>query len=1131
METIFFIKELREKGVALKLIENQLEITLLDDHIDEETLELLKKHKQEVIAYLSSISTKNKFKEIPKVEVSSSYAASNAQLRIWLESQSNQASAAYNMPFEILLKGNYQVSFFKEVLHHVINRHEILRTLFKLDENQDLRQYVLPESDKTFKIAFEDYRSSDHSLDNVNNYIKKDAAVPFHLEKGPLLRAAILQYKDDEYIFYCNLHHIICDAWSIPVLKREILTSYEAVSQNIKPALPALRIQYKDYSAWYLEQLNSESLQKQKAYWIEKFSSEIPVLEFPLKQTRPVVKTYNGQTLKTNFSSHTSALLKEYADQNNASLFMVMLGTLHIMLSRYTGAEDIIIGCPVAAREHADLQNQIGFYTNTLAIRNVLEHSDSFDAFFLRVKQSVLDSYANQQYPFEELVKDLNLKKDPSRNPLFDVMLVVSSKEGKQYVNTFNNSEDLQSITKDKNTTSKFDLLFYADEAANNSISFKAEYNTDLFEEKLIVQFIRHYEKMINLVLTEHKQTLAAINYLTENEGILKQESETGKYVKKSVIEFFENQAKRSPENIAVQYEDITLTYQQVNEYTNQLAHCLREKHGVTAKTNVGAYLGRSNLNVLTMIGVIKSGACYVPIDYKYNTERKKYIVEDAEIRIIISTADLAAEELSEKAEIINLDQFEFSEWNTANLNIVNQPDDASFIIYTSGSTGNPKGVVQTHRMLSNLIQWNIYDSGIESGLKHLQYTSFSFDVSLQDCWFVLSTGGTLYVAPELMKINFKKLSNYITVNAIEVLCFPFSALINFFDFSEETFTKDHNIKHIISSGEQLILSNALEKFLLQNPKVKLHNHYGPSETHVVTSFTMCKEENDIISYVPIGKPVANTTIYLLDKNRQPVPKKVIGEIYVGGEHIALGYLNLPELTSERFIANPFQKEGKLYKTGDLAYEDYTGTIIYLGRNDDQVKIRGYRVELAEIKSVISMQYSVIQSFVEVINKDGDEFIAAYVATNKFIDKRYLKNQLSKVLPDYMVPSYIIILDALPLTSNGKINKKALPEIDHNALVTAKYTAPETTIEKQLSETWKELLAVDKVGIFDNFFELGGHSLKMHKMLNKIKTELAVEIPFELFLSNPTIESMALHIENLQSLQNQVTVEKNKILI
>lgn len=1122
METIFFIKELREKGVALKLIENQLEVTLLHDHIDEEILELLKKHKQEVMSYLSSVSTKNKFEEIPQIAVDSSYAVSNAQLRIWLESQSNQASAAYNMPFEILLKGNYQVSFFKEALCYVINRHEILRTLFKLDENQELRQYILPESEVTFGIAFEDYRGSENALDKANNYIKNDAAVPFNLQKAPLLRTAILQYKDDEYIFYCNLHHIICDAWSITVLKREILISYEAFSQNLKPVLPALRIQYKDYSTWHSQQLKSEAFQKQKAYWIEKCSKEIPVLEFPLKQTRPVVKTYNGQTLKVNFSSHSSALLKAYADQNNASLFMVMLGTLHIMLSRYTGADDIIIGTPVAAREHADLQNQVGFYTNTLAIRNVLEHSDSFDAFFSKVKQGVLDSYDNQQYPFEELVKDLNLKKDPSRNPLFDVMLVVSSKEGK--VNTFSIDEDLHAITKDKNATSKFDLLFYADEVADNNISFKVEYNTDLFEEALIVQFIRHYEKLINLVLTEDKQTIASINYLTENEGIVKQKSETGKYVKRSVVEFFENQAKRTPDHIAVRYEDIALTYKQVNEYTNQLALCLREKHGVTANSNVGVYLGRSHFNVLAMIGVIKSGACYVPIDYKYNAERKKYILDDAGIGIIISAADLIAKELSEKSIIIDLDQFVFSEWNTANLNAVNQLDDASFIIYTSGSTGNPKGVVQTHRMLSNLIQWNIYDSGIESGLKHLQYTSFSFDVSLQDCWFVLSTGGTLYITPESMKIDFKKLSNYVAVNAVEVLCFPFSALINFFDSLDENFIKNHKIKHIISSGEQLILSSALEKFLLENPKVKLHNHYGPSETHVVTSFTICEEEeNDITAYVPIGKPVANTTIYLLDKSRQPVPQKVIGEIYVGGENLALGYLNLPDLTNERFITNPFQKEEKLYKTGDLAYQDYTGSIIYLGRNDDQVKIRGYRIELAEIKGAIAMQESVIQSFVEVITRGNEQFIAAYIAANEPIDRLYLKKQLSKVLPDYMVPSYIILVDAIPLTSNGKIDKKALPEIDDDALVTSKYMAPKTPLEKQLAAIWKELLDVDKVGVFDNFFELGGHSLKMHKMLNRIKTDLEAEITFELFLSSPTIESMALHIENLGALQNQVT--------
>ncbi|WP_166923724.1 non-ribosomal peptide synthetase [Flavobacterium poyangense] len=1131
METIFLIKELREKGVAVKLVENQLEVSLLKENVEDEVVEIVRNNKEQIISYLQSISI-NKFKEIPKAKEALSYPVSNAQFRIWFESQSTAASTAYHIPFEVQLEGDYDRNLLEEAIRYVINRHEILRTVFRLNSDEEVQQHILSVEELNFSLAYQDFTAVEDSLYQVNQYIKEDLNISFDLENGPLLRAALLKYENNKYHFYCSLHHIICDAWSIPILKSEILTVYTALQTNKVPALQELRIQYKDYTVWSLENLKGESSLKQKTYWLDKLSTETPILELPVTSTRPSVKTYNGQTLKTYFNTNISNAVNAYQKSNEGSLYMVMLTTLHIMLAKYSRTKDTIIGSPFAAREHMDLNNQIGFYTNTLAIRNRIEQSDSFDTFFAAVKQSVLEAHNNQQYPFEEVVRDLNLKKDASRNPLFDVMLVVLPKEGAKNSEQFDSEASLDTITVEKNTTSKFDLLVYVEETENDLLSLKVEYNTDLFEEKFIAQFITHYKNLVHLLLTQHTERIGALNYLTENESVLKQEAETEKYLKNCVIEFFENQVKRTPENVAVQYEDISLTYKEVNEYTNQLAHCLREKYNVTPQTNVGVILGRSHLNVLAMIGVIKAGGCYVPIDHKYNVERKKYILDDAEIKTVVSTTDLFDEELSEKAALINLDQFVFSEWNGSNLNIVNQLDDPSFVIYTSGSTGHPKGVVQTHRMLSNLIQWNIYDSGIEAGLRHLQYTSFSFDVSLQDCWFVLSSGGILFITPESLKTDFSMLLDYIVVNAIEVLCFPFSALTNFFDFPKETLVKNHKIKHIISSGEQLLVNSTLQEFLVQNPKVKLHNHYGPSETHVVTSFTMSSEESEIVTYAPIGKPVANTTVYILDKDQQPVPKKVIGEIYIGGEHVAHGYLNLPDLTNELFIANPFEKNERLYKTGDLAYEDYTGNIIYLGRNDNQVKIRGYRIELEEIKNVILVQEHISQAFVDVVNKENEQLIVAYIVTNEPIDRLHLKKQLSKVLLDYMLPSHIILLDEIPLTSNGKIDKKALPEIDDHALVTAQYTAPETIIEKQLAEIWKNLLGVDKIGIHDNFFELGGHSLRMHKLLNQIKSELATEISFELFLSNPTIESVALHIENLKSLQNPVTLtEKKKILI
>lgn len=1115
MEIALFIKELREQGIAIKLVKDQLEVSLLNDHIESDTLKLLKQRKAEIIEYLSfSVSIKEKVQEIPQIKKALSYAVSNAQLRIWIESQSTDASIAYNMPFEMMLEGEYDLTIFKKAIHYVVGRHEILRTIFKLDDNQELKQYILPLTEINPHIVSKDYRKTDIALKKVDDYIKKDSSTHFDLGKGPLFRMAMFQYENNKYIFYCNVHHIICDAWSVPILKREIAISHQAFRENKTPSLPTLRIQYKDYAAWYLQQLNSVKLNKQKKYWKGLYRDGIPVLELPLKQGRPSIKTYNGGTLKTYFSDDSAKLLRSYARRNNGSLFMVMLGTLHVMLSKYTGNGDIVIGSPFAAREHLDLQNQIGFYTNTLAIRNTLESEDSFDYFFSKVKHQVLEAYVNQQYPFEELVKELNIDKDPSRNPIFDVMLVVLPQDQKQGANTTEDF-DHQTITKKANTTSKFDLLFYVQEIENNHLSLRVEYNRDLFETTFIEQFIRHYKSMVDSLLTQPQKLVRDISYLNEGEGIIESAVRMENYSKKVVIELFEDQVSKTPHATAIQYEDITLTYQQLNAYANQLAFCLRKKYQVTTQTNLGVILGRSHWNIIAMLGVMKSGGCYVPIDNEYQLSRKKYIFDDAEISTVISVTGLVEDDIQNKANVVYLDKFTFSDWDKYNLPIVNKLDHTSFIIYTSGSTGNPKGVIQTHRMLSNLIQWNIYDSGIENGLKHLQYNSFSFDVSLQDCWFVLSSGGKLLIVPELIKIDFEALSNFILTNDIEVLSLPFAAVKGLFDFCEELEINDHHIKHIISSGEQLMVNGSLEKFLQANPSVKLHNHYGPSETHVITSYIMSGEEGGILSHAPIGKPVTNTSIYLLDKNLQPVPKKVIGEIFVAGEHLAKGYLKMPELTEERFVSNLIQENCRLYKTGDLAYEDYSGNLIYKGRKDSQIKIRGYRVELGEIESVLLAQEGITNAAV-VIRGEEDTTIIAYlvIKRNSTLNKNLLRQRLGEKLPKYMLPTYYVELESIPLTSNGKVNKKLLPKATEKELVNTTYIVPETQIEKKLEVMWRKLLGIGHIGIFDNFFELGGHSLQLTRMLYEINKAFDVKLQIKNLFAAQNIYDLARVIED-----------------
>jgi len=1127
MEIVSLIKELRENKVAVKLVDNQLEVTLFKEDINPALLEALKAQKQKVIDYLSSISIKASSREIPKIELLDSYPVSNAQLRIWLESQAEKASIAYHMPFEMHLTEAYDISILEQAIQYLIDRHEILRTVFRLDGNKELRQYIIPPEELRFRLDYQDFCNNPEGKKQAQAYIKAQVTIPFDLAQGLLIKACVLQYKADGYILFFNMHHIICDAWSIPVLKQEFLIVYKSLLAGEIPELPALRIQYKDYASWHVNRLRSELLAEQKQYWRNQFLDEIPVLEFPQKNIRPPIKTYNGQILGTYFGKELTELVHAYQREQGGSLFMVVLSILYVMLSRYTGVHDIVVGCPFAAREHVELKNQIGFYTNTLAIRNQLEKPDTFDHFFSKVKQSVLDAFTHQQYPFDQLVEDLNLKKDLSRNPLFDVMLVVlpdgSTGEG-EILETGANT-----IVRGESTTSKFDLLIYIKETGKD-ISFKIEYNTDLFEESLIGQFIKHYKKMIALLLQQPGKKIAGINYLSEevvrNTGINHKN-----YQPTTVISLFEKQVEQTPDAVAVCFEDTFLSYRQLNEQVNRVAFYLRSQHQQTRGINVGVMLYRSHFNVIAMLGVIKSGACYVPIDAKYHEDRRQYIINDAEIASIISTTDVQEHFSMGEAKVIHLDTFDFSEWKAENPIVENTLDDAAFIIYTSGSTGNPKGVIQTHRMLSNLIQWNIYDAGIPSGLKHLQYTSFSFDVSLQDCWFVLSGGGTLYITSESLKIDFQKLFLYIVEKGVEVLSFPFSALSNFFEFVGEVFNQKHKLKHIISSGEQLTIGKAMEKFLSGSPAVKLHNHYGPSETHVVTSYTLSAKENNLPKYVPIGKPVANTTIYLLDENLQPVPEKVIGEIYVGGEHLAVGYVKLPELTKERFIVNPFDDEKRLYKTGDLGYKDANGIITYLGRNDNQVKIRGYRIELAEIKNTLLTQEGIQQAYVGIVERDNEKAIVAYVSGEKSSDRQFIKKELSKQLPEYMVPAYIVALNYIPLTPNGKIDVSKLPDVGEEALVKAVYLEAKTEIEKTLLGIWEEILGISSIGILDNFFELGGHSLQITRMLYEINKAFDINLQMKNVFSSQCVQELAQLIADEIAFKKGIATDQTEEII
>jgi amino acid adenylation domain-containing protein len=1075
---------------------------------------------------------KTTYREIEVLPEQTNYDLSSAQRRLWILSRFKGGSEAYNIPIQLTLDGEYDLELFNQAFNATIRRHEILRTVFKEDENGDLKQWVLPYEEFGFSVDYRDYRDEGDKEEQAQTYISNDSYRPFDLVKGPLLRAALLQLKDDYSIFYFNMNHIISDGWSMNVLYRDVLAYYDGFKTGISPDISSLRIQYKDYSAWQLKQLAENSYELHRNYWVSRLSGELPIISLPSELDRPLIKTNSGNKLGTYLSREDSALLKEYCQQNGGSLFMGLLASLNILLHKYTGLEDILVGSPVAGRDHIDLEQQIGFFVNTLALRNEVKGEQSFDELFITIKQNTLDAYNHQMYPFDRLVEELELKRDTGRSAVFDVLVTL------QNVSDQNEKihEDVEAIIDYGLQSCKFDIEFSFQENGDY-LSFEVDYNTDVYERKMIEQFIVHYKKILSELLNNPSQIINKIDYLTTYEkGLFLNDFNNTevKYEDITVMELFEKQVLKTPDAVALVFEKENLTYSELNDRSNQLSDYLRHKQNITKGDNVGVMLERSLESVITMMGVMKSGACYVPIDHNYPSERINYILEDADINLLLTQTELLTIDLVEIEKVRDLKKIDLSICNRENLKPKNKLEDGSFVIYTSGSTGNPKGVVQTHCMLANLIQWNTHHSGIKSGLKHLQYTSFCFDVSLQDCWYTLSSGGTLYVISEEKRSNFSLLLNYIIEEELEVLSFPFSVLNNLFVDDKYEYLKNHEIKHIISSGEQLLVNETLHKFLEENPKLILHNHYGPSETHVVTSHSMGIYRDNIVSRSSIGIPVSNTQIYILDKGYNHVPLGVKGELYVAGKHLAKGYLNQPELTDEKFLPHPFKEGERIYKTGDLACWLSDGTISYFGRNDEQVKVRGYRIELGEIENALQTIDAVeIASVVVKEDSKGIKSLVAYIISKVELNSMAIRKALGNQLPDYMIPSYFVQLDELPLTTNGKIDKKSLPSPEGLNMNTGiEFIGPRDQLEEVLVKIWEEILGREKIGVLDNFFEIGGHSLKMNSMLNRVKVDCEVEITFELFLNDPTIESIALHIENLKSVQNDSSlVERKKIII
>ena len=1051
-----------------------------------------------IIEGLSKQLQENEYIAIPKTLETESYPLTSSQTRLWILSQLEGGSLAYNMSAAIKLTGTIDVNKFKESFRLLIDRHEILRTYFKINEKGDVRQYIVATEQVNFEIIEKDFSSVENQEEAIADYLQEKNNEHFDLEKASLIRSCLIRLKESEYVFFLTLHHIIGDGWSIEILISEIIKTYNALTQGNEINLPDLSIQYKDYAVWLSEELQQERHQVSEQYWLQKFEGELPVLDLPSFKARPLVQTYSGDSLTYTYSKDFLNILKSFSKESDVTLFMTLMAGINTLLHRYTGQDDIIIGTPIAGREHPDLENHIGLFLNTLALRTHFEGKNSFNDIVQKEKHSLLEAYEHQNYPFDTLVSKLDLKRDTSRSALFDVLIVLQSQD---QLNNINNEKLINLEVSDydfQKKTSKFDIIFTFVE--REGLNLTIEYNTEIYDLYLIERMFAHFEKLLMQLVAQPEIIIEEVDYLTADEKqqlLIKFNDTKIDYPQNTtVIDLFEQQVEKSPNSIAVVFENKELTYNDLNEQANQLGSYLREKYAIQSDDLIGIELDRSERMIVAILGILKSGGAYVPIDPSYPQERIKYIKNDSNVKVVIDEEELEYFYNYKEKYLRN------------NLKNISSPENLVYVIYTSGTTGNPKGVMMQNDNIINLLLFHI--NSIKGNSKTIQLANNSFDVSFQEIFTTLLSGATLYPISDEIKKDILKLTEYIINYNINTIFLPtayFKVLIENNLFLQSL---SINMKNIIVAGEQLILNKEIIKSINQH-SFEIHNHYGPAETHVVTTYVINKNcLNNLIP--PIGRPITNTHIYILDADLNPLPIGVAGKIYISGAAVSRGYLNKPELTAEKFIDNPFMVGTRMYDTGDLGRWLPDGNIDFFGRKDHQEKIRGFRIELGEIEATL-LQYSedLKQVVVEAREVNGEKTLVAYYVSHKEIDKSQLRDFLHDKLPDYMVPSIYVTLEKLLLTSNGKIDRKALPSFSTDDVVRKEYVAPRNEIEKQLVLIWQEVLGIDKIGISDNFFELGGSSIGLIKLLHKVNFVFDKQLTYNDLMVKPTIN-------NLQSL-------------
>ena len=1043
-----------------------------------------------------------------------------AQQRLWFLAQLEPESANYNVPVALRLCGDLDGSALRRSLDALFARHESLRSIFVAVEGQPHVE-LLP-AEKGLSLAEEDLRGLGDRWERVKQLSREEAGRAFDLSRGPLVRARLIRLEEQEYVFLLTQHHIVSDEWSRGIFVREIGELYSAFSQGRPNALAPLRIQYPDYAGWQRQWLSGERLQKQTEYWRQALADAPVLLDLPTDHPRPLRQSFEGASITISIDRKLTQGLRELSSRSSTTLFMTLLGAWAAVLSRLSRQQDLVIGVPITNRGRPGTEGLIGFFLNTLALRVELRNEPSVAELLGRVRATVLAAQDHQDLPFEQVVGIVQPPRRLNHTPLFQVMLAWENHE-----QAFS---ELPRVAVEpvliSHGTVKFDLELALHEQGDTIVG-SLNYATALFDEATIQRQRGYLLTMLKAMVANSEQKLVDIELLSDAERRLQLETwnaTAAEYPRERCIhQLFEEQVRKSPEAPAVVHEARVLSYRELNAEANRLAHYLIGL-GVGPDDRVAICAERSAAMVIGLLGILKAGGAYVPLDPAYPSGRLSQIVADAapSLLLIDAVGRAALGDASSGRTLVDLEPLRQGEGSTTawSSQPVENPQVAgltsrhlAYVIYTSGSTGTPKGVMNEHRALINRLLWMQQAYELDSTDVVLQKTTFSFDVSVWEFFWTLQQGATLLVpAPELHKDPAGLIELMARTGVTTAHFVPSMLGIFLMTPGVERCTA---LRRLVCSGEALpaaYVQACREKL----PGAQLHNLYGPTEAAVDVTAWTCPP-SFAGGVVPIGRPIANTRIYLLDEQGQPAPLGATGELYIGGDGVARGYLKRPELTAERFLKDPFSPhpEARMYRTGDLARYLPDGNIEYLGRNDFQVKIRGFRIELGEIEARLA-EHAGVKEAVVVAREDvpGEKRLVAYYAPavteseEQLVGAEQLRAHLAQRLPEYMVPAAYVRLALMPLTPNGKLDRKALPQPEGDAYARRSYEAPQTEKEQILAEVWQELLGVERVGRHDNFFELGGHSLLAVQMVQRLR-RLNLQIEVRALFAAPVLSELA----------------------